>query len=72
MAVSYMTKDGYDKILAEINYLETVKRPEISAQIAEARDKGDLRRGIRGTYPRTLSTMPPKRLKVSWRLSLRS
>ena len=37
-----MTKDGYDKILAEINYLETVKRPEISAQIAEARDKGDL------------------------------
>lgn len=25
MAVSYMTKDGYDKILAEINYLETVK-----------------------------------------------
>ena len=26
MAVSYMTKDGYDKILAEINYLETVKR----------------------------------------------
>ena len=42
MAVSYMTKDGYDKIMAEINYLETVKRPEISAQIAEARDKGDL------------------------------
>ena len=37
-----MTKDGYDKIMAEINYLETVKRPEISAQIAEARDKGDL------------------------------
>ena len=42
MAVSYMTKDGYDKILAEINYLETVKRPEISAQIAEAGDEGDL------------------------------
>lgn len=42
MAVSYMTKEGYDKILSEINYLETVKRPEISAQIAEARDKGDL------------------------------
>ena len=42
MAVSYMTEDGYNKNLAEINYLETVKRPEISAQIAEARDKGDL------------------------------
>ena len=24
MAVSYMTKDGYDKILAEINYLTKV------------------------------------------------
>lgn len=42
MPVSYMTEEGYNKILAEINYLESVKRPEISAQIAEARDKGDL------------------------------
>lgn len=37
-----MTEEGYNKLLAEINYMETVKRPEISAQIAEARDKGDL------------------------------
>ena len=37
-----MIEEGYNKILAEINYLESVKRPEISAQIAEARDKGDL------------------------------
>ena len=42
MAVSYMTEDGYNKILGEIHVLETVNRPEISAQIAEARDKGDL------------------------------
>lgn len=42
MAVSYMTEDGYNKVLAEIHVLETVNRPEISAQIAEARDKGDL------------------------------
>ena len=42
MAVTYMTEEGYNKILAEISYLESVKRPEISAQIAEARDKGDL------------------------------
>jgi transcription elongation factor GreA len=42
MAVIYMTEEGYNKILADIHYLETVKRPEISAQIAEARDKGDL------------------------------
>ena len=42
MGVTYMTEEGYNKILSEINYLESVKRPEISAQIAEARDKGDL------------------------------
>lgn len=42
MAVTYMTEEGYNKILTEINYLESVRRPEISAQIAEARDKGDL------------------------------
>jgi len=42
MAVTYMTEEGYNRIIAEINYLEGVKRPEISAQIAEARDKGDL------------------------------
>jgi transcription elongation factor GreA len=42
MAATYMTQEGYNKILAEINYLESVRRPEISAQIAEARDKGDL------------------------------
>jgi transcription elongation factor GreA len=37
-----MTEEGYNKLLAEIQYLENVKRPAISAQIAEARDKGDL------------------------------
>ena len=42
MAVSYMTEEGYNKILADISLLETTKRPEISRQIAEARDKGDL------------------------------
>ncbi len=37
-----MTKDGYDRKMEEISYLETIKRPEISRAIAEARDKGDL------------------------------
>ena len=42
MAVHYMTKEGYDKLVEEVTYLETEKRPAISKQIAEARDKGDL------------------------------
>ena len=42
MAITFMTKEGYKKKMEEIAYLENVKRPEISAAIAEARDKGDL------------------------------
>ena len=42
MAVVYLTDEGYHKMMDEINYLESVERPRISAQIAEARDKGDL------------------------------
>lgn len=37
-----MTKEGYDKILAEVNELES-RRPIIKKAIEEAREKGDLR-----------------------------
>lgn len=42
MAITYMTEEGLKKLKEEINTLETVDRPAISRQIAEARDKGDL------------------------------
>ena len=42
MAVVYMTEEGYKKLIEQIKQLESVERPRISAQIAEARDKGDL------------------------------
>ena len=40
--MAYMTEEGYNKLVAELREMETVQRPEISRQIAEARDKGDL------------------------------
>ena len=40
--ISYMTKEGLDKLKEEYNHLVSVERPAISQQIAEARDKGDL------------------------------
>ncbi len=40
--IIYLTEAGLEKIRTELEYLRSVKRPEISAQIAEARDKGDL------------------------------
>jgi len=42
MAVTYMTADGYKKLVDDLNELERVQRPAISKQIGEARDKGDL------------------------------
>ena len=42
MAVTYMTEEGFRKLKEELAYMESVQRPEISSQIAEARDKGDL------------------------------
>jgi transcription elongation factor GreA len=38
----YYTPEGLKKLKDELEYLESVRRPEISKQIAEARDKGDL------------------------------
>ena len=40
--MSYMSQEGYDKLVAELVRLESVERPKASAAIAEARDKGDL------------------------------
>ena len=40
--MAYMSQKGYDKLVAELQHLESVERPAASAAIAEARDKGDL------------------------------
>ena len=37
-----MSQEGYDKMIAELQRLESIERPKASAAIAEARDKGDL------------------------------
>ncbi|XOD68339.1 MAG: transcription elongation factor GreA [Flavobacteriales bacterium AspAUS03] len=38
----YITEEGLKKLREELEQLESVERPRISRQIAEARDKGDL------------------------------
>jgi transcription elongation factor GreA len=40
--VSYYTEEGLQKLKDELKDMETVQRPKISQQIADARDKGDL------------------------------
>ncbi|MGM9748951.1 MAG: transcription elongation factor GreA, partial [Candidatus Cryptobacteroides sp.] len=41
MAIHYLTQEGLDKLKKELADA-IAQRPVISAQIAEARDKGDL------------------------------
>jgi transcription elongation factor GreA len=41
-ASRYYTEEGLQKLKDELDHLIRVERPSISAQIAEARDKGDL------------------------------
>ncbi|MFN4082791.1 MAG: transcription elongation factor GreA [Bacteroidia bacterium] len=40
--INYVTKEGMEKLQAELHDLKYVKRPFIAKQIADARDKGDL------------------------------
>ena len=42
MATEYFTEEGLKKLKDELHEMKTVLRPQISDQIAEARDKGDL------------------------------
>jgi len=37
-----MTKEGYDALERELKEMKTVRRPNVSKAIAEAREKGDL------------------------------
>ena len=40
--ISYLTEEGLKKLKDELDRMVNVERPNISKQIAEARDKGDL------------------------------
>lgn len=40
--INYYSQEGLEKLKKELHDMETIQRPAISDQIAEARDKGDL------------------------------
>ena len=42
MATTYVTKEGLEKMKSDLENMESVERPKVTQQIAEARDKGDL------------------------------
>ena len=42
LGATYMTKEGYEKLKKELDYLLRVRRKEIAASLAHAREFGDL------------------------------
>lgn len=40
--MEYISQEGYDKLVEELRYMESVELPRVREAIAEARDKGDL------------------------------
>jgi len=40
--INYVSKEGFEKMQKDLHEMKFVKRPFISKQIADARDKGDL------------------------------
>ncbi len=42
MAQTYITQEGYDRLMAELEEMKTTERQKIARAIAEAREKGDL------------------------------
>ncbi|MCL2218889.1 MAG: transcription elongation factor GreA [Chitinispirillia bacterium] len=43
MEKTYITRSGYEKLVADLEHLQTVKRREIAEQLAQARAHGDLK-----------------------------
>jgi len=39
---TFLTKEGYEKLTKELHYLKTMRRREISKEIKEAREHGDI------------------------------
>jgi len=38
-----MTREGYDKLKAELDHMQEIEMPAITKRVAEARDEGDLK-----------------------------
>ena len=65
---SYVTKEGLDKMKQELEQLETIERPKITQQIAEARDKGDLSENAEYDAAKEAQGMLEMKIVRIWRI----
>jgi transcription elongation factor GreA len=57
-----VTREGYERLKAEIEELKSVRRPQIAAIVAEARSHGDLRENAAYDVARNDQMMNEKRI----------
>lgn len=58
----YLTREGYEKLLKELEYLKTTKRRELSKAIEEARAYGDLRENAEYDAAKEAQALNEKRI----------
>ena len=58
----YLTRDGYEKLRKELEYLKNTKRREISRAIGEARAHGDLSENAEYTYAKEAQGQNEKKI----------
>lgn len=58
----YLTHEGYEKLRKELEYLQNIKRREISKALAEARAHGDLSENAEYTYAKESQALNEKKI----------
>ena len=58
----YLTREGYEKLRKELEYLQNVKRKEFSKAIGEARLHGDLSENAEYTYAKEAQGLNEKKI----------
>lgn len=68
---SYLSREGFDKLVQELEYLKTTKRRDISKEIAKARAHGDLKENAEYDAARNEQAMNEKKIaELEYKLSL--
>lgn len=59
---TYLTRDGYDKLLKDLEFLKTKRRRELSKEVGTARAHGDLRENAEYAAAKESLAMNEKRI----------
>lgn len=62
MTITYMTQEGYDKLIEDLKYLQRVRRREIARDLEVARSHGDLKENAEYDAAKEAQAMNERRI----------